>query len=250
MAWNATLSSAALLLLLASGWWPASLQEPIRVWVNLRSGAYHCPGTEFYGKTARGTYLPEPVARQRGYRPASGRPCSEPFSGPTGPKPSEEGDPPGAVPTLLPDSGPSAPVATGPCHLTRIVDGDTVHCADVGAVRLIGVDAPELDQEPFGTAATAALAALVPVGSTLRLERDAEAQDRHRRQLAYLWHDGVLINWLLVRQGWAVSLRIAPNTRYGDWLLTAERRAAAERRGLWQVDGFRCRPADRRARTC
>jgi micrococcal nuclease len=31
--------------------------EPSRVWVNTSSRVYHCPGTRYYGNTARGEYL-------------------------------------------------------------------------------------------------------------------------------------------------------------------------------------------------
>ena len=49
--------------------------DPARVWVNTSSKVYHCPGTKYYGKTARGSYMIETAARQEGYRPAYGREC-------------------------------------------------------------------------------------------------------------------------------------------------------------------------------
>jgi micrococcal nuclease len=49
---------------------------PVRVWVNTGSGVYHCPGTRYYGNTARGEYLTEAEAQQRGHRPAGGRVCA------------------------------------------------------------------------------------------------------------------------------------------------------------------------------
>ncbi len=54
-------------------------QEPTssKVWVNTRSGVYHCPGSRYYGSTRQGTYLSEAAARTKGYRPAYGRACSE-----------------------------------------------------------------------------------------------------------------------------------------------------------------------------
>ena len=47
----------------------------VRVWVNLASKVYHCPGTEYYGRTRRGQYMPESAARKAGHRPAGGRAC-------------------------------------------------------------------------------------------------------------------------------------------------------------------------------
>ena len=36
------------------------------------------------------------------------------------------------------------------CQITRIVDGDTIHCDGIGSVRLIGVDTPDGNQPPYG----------------------------------------------------------------------------------------------------
>lgn len=47
----------------------------VRVWVNASSKIYHCPGTRYYGTTARGTYMSERDAEARGNRPAGGRRC-------------------------------------------------------------------------------------------------------------------------------------------------------------------------------
>jgi len=46
-----------------------------RVWVNTKSGVYHCPGTRYYGATKSGTYMSEAIARDSAYRPAYGRTC-------------------------------------------------------------------------------------------------------------------------------------------------------------------------------
>ena len=47
-----------------------------RVWVNTKSGVYHCPGTRWYGATKSGEYMSEKQARAAGDRPAYGRDCS------------------------------------------------------------------------------------------------------------------------------------------------------------------------------
>lgn len=231
-------------------WLPrvAVAQGSATVWVNTRSGVYHCEGTRDYGKTAQGRYLAEAEARRRGYRANGGRAC--------GPLPAEPG---GGVrasrgvdgaPTH-PDTAPRAPAgATTGCVLGRVTDGDTIECEGGQRVRLIGVDAPEGDQQPFGTASAAALAALLPARSALVLESDTEPLDQFGRVLSYVWLDGQLINWLLVRRGWAVSIRYAPNVRYAELFESAEARARAESRGLWSVNGFQCRPVEHRRRAC
>jgi micrococcal nuclease len=224
-------------------------QRPDTVWVNARSGVYHCRGTRDYGRTARGSYLLEDDAQQRGHRPNGGRSCPPPgraaiVRGDTASLPGPFGSRDDGTPVMRAASGLTA------CTVRRVSDGDTLECDPLGRVRLIGVDAPEGDQEPYATAATAALAAVIPPGSTVLLEHDEASSDRYGRTLAYVWHEGRMVNWLLVRYGWAVPLHYPPNTRHAAALESASARARQESRGLWHVDGFRCLPKARRDRRC
>ena len=155
---------------------------------------------------------------------------------------------PVAAPT---DSGPTSPRRqTVSCTVTRIVDGDTFECARLGPIRPIGMDAPERNQAPFGAQASAALAALMPVGSEVHIEPDVQARDRNGRLLAYVWVGRTMVNWRMVRDGWAVLLTIQPNAQYVEWFTDAERRARDEGRGLWATGGFDCRPDDHRRNRC
>ncbi len=115
---------------------------------------------------------------------------------------------------------------------------------------MIGMDAPERSQGPFGAEATAALRRLLPAGSQVLLERDVEPTDRYGRRLAYVWRGGSLLNWQMVRGGWAVLLTIPPNVRYSEALLEAQRRARESKAGLWAEGGFDCPPSDRRRGKC
>jgi micrococcal nuclease len=152
---------------------------------------------------------------------------------------------------VVTDSGPTSPRReTQSCTVTRVVDGDTIECARTGRVRLIGMDTPESNQPPFGAQASSALAALVPVGTEARLELDVDARDQYGRLLAYVWVDRTMVNWRMVRDGWAVLLTYQPNVQYVDWFIDAERRAREEARGLWATGGFDCRPADHRRNRC
>ena len=227
----------------------ASAQEAT-VWVNTRSGVYHCPGTTYYGNTARGEYLAESAARARGFRANGGRLCGPVANDAASVQLLDSG--PSSLTALLTDSAPPPPSdsTTKPCIVSYIHDGDTIECRGLGRIRLIGIDTPENDQGPFGTAATAAMAALLPIGSALKLEFDAERRDRYERLLAYLWQDGVMVNWLLVRGGWARTLPYATTPRYAEWFDEAERRARAEGRGLWAVRGLDCHPRDHRRQQC
>lgn len=47
----------------------------IQVWVNTKSGIYHCPGTHWYGATKTGEYMKQSEAQQKGFRPAYHKVC-------------------------------------------------------------------------------------------------------------------------------------------------------------------------------
>lgn len=159
--------------------------------------------------------------------------------------------PASSAPPSSPSLAPARPMGeTTPCQVQRIVDGDTFACTDGTRVRLIGIDTPELSQAPFGEQASRALADLMPVGSSILLERDVELNDRYNRRLAYVWRDGVFVNWEMVRRGWALLLTFPPNVRYVERLQDAQRGARDAGLGLWATDGFACAPTDRRAGRC
>ena len=130
------------------------------------------------------------------------------------------------------DAGPPAPVrGLTPCVLVRVVDGDSITCRDIGAVRLIGIDSPERSQQPFGPDATRALVSMVPPGATLQLELDVVARDRYDRLLAYVWLDNSMLNWQMVRLGWAVVLTVPPNVQFVNDFTVAQERARSELNG-------------------
>jgi len=47
----------------------------VKVWVNTKTGVYHCPATHWYGATKVGEYMKQSEAQQKGFRPAYYRPC-------------------------------------------------------------------------------------------------------------------------------------------------------------------------------
>lgn len=137
------------------------------------------------------------------------------------------------------------------CTVKRILDGDTVDCEDGRRVRLLLMDAPEMDQEPFGAIARNALINLAPVGTVLKTESDIQSQDRYGRYLAHLFTiDGISIGESLLRQGMGLVSVFPPNVNYVERFRRAAQEARIQNRGLWAISGFVCSPADHRAGKC
>jgi micrococcal nuclease len=123
--------------------------------------------------------------------------------------------------------------------VVQVNDGDTVTFPGGQKVRLLGIDAPELERTErpadfLAHEAKAELAKLVQ-GRQVRLEYDRLRYDQYGRVLAHLFlPDGFYVNAELVRQGLARVYVFPPNTRHQEVLLAAQRQAIEARRGLWQ----------------
>jgi len=163
---------------------------------------------------------------------------------------SEAPEPRPGEPQVAPyDTLPSGAVTVA-CVVESVTDGDTFRCTAGRRVRLLTIDAPEMDQAPFGASSRATLASLLPVGSSATLELDVQREDQYGRTLAYVRRPGILVNRVLVRSGMAVVAVYPPNVRYVEVLRAAADSARADRAGLWATNGFECLPAEHRAGRC
>ena len=145
-----------------------------------------------------------------------------------------------------PEGADPAPGArSAPVRVMKVTDGDTIRVRRGGVeerVRLIGIDAPEVDwyggeAECFGEEAGRFAEGLLE-GRDVRLELDREEFDRYGRTLAYVYSEGRMINEVLVRRGFATVSIYLPNERqHAVDLLAAEARARADGAGLWSACG-------------
>ena len=118
-------------------------------------------------------------------------------------------------------------------------------------IRLLGVDAPELRQKPFGGQAKDFLAHLLPARDSIMLDMDVRETDRYGRLLAYAWNDSaVMINEELLRAGLALVDIQQPNVKYAEELRAAADTARRRKVGLWATNGFDCAPANFRHKKC
>ncbi len=123
-------------------------------------------------------------------------------------------------------------------RVVHVVDGDTVHFASGDKVRLIGVNAPEMNHdgrpaEPLAREAMDTLRDWVD-DRRVRVLDGVEASDRYGRRLAHLFDsEGNSLEARLLRTGLAFHVAVAPNVALAECLQQAEREAMAADRGVW-----------------
>jgi micrococcal nuclease len=152
---------------------------------------------------------------------------------------------------------PPKPASLPTATLARVTDGDTVLLRFPGGhqerTRLIGIDTPEVNEGDgleremkrsgrdkatvlaLGRRASAFTRRLLPRGTRVEVEPDAQDRDRHGRLLAYLWTpEAGLVNLVIVREGYARAITVPPNVRYEARFRACLREARAAGRGLWR----------------
>ena len=102
-------------------------------------------------------------------------------------------------------------------------------------IRLAGVQAPDMEQVPWGPDARQCLSELAD--DQVRVEPQATIPDKYNRLWAYVWHESQLVNAALLAQGCALldSDRLSQQ-RYGDQLIYAQESARLLGLGIWDPD--------------
>ena len=150
---------------------------------------------------------------------------------------------------------PPAALRGKTCQVLKIFDGDTLGCDLNGNhhiekpdefIRLIGIDAPEMHysrknkqgkDQPYALEATNFLKKNT-LKRVVYLEMDKRPKDRYGRLLAYLYLSPTApfsLNELLLQQGYAEILFIAPNVKYQQRFETQQAQAKTAKKGIWQA---------------
>ena len=128
-----------------------------------------------------------------------------------------------------------------PVRVQQVISGDTVEVlllqgeAAVQQVRLIGIEAPDWRQEPWGEATQRWLRSQLE-GQTVELESDVQEWESADRRWGYLWQGQQLVNGAIVAAGHALASPQLPNVRYRQRLQRAQETARLRSVGIWNPD--------------
>jgi micrococcal nuclease len=130
-------------------------------------------------------------------------------------------------------------------------DGDTLSVLinkKQEKVRMIGIDAPEIGQKPWGDEAKRHLEKIINTsGRKVKIEFDVEKTDQYGRILAYIrTTDGSMINLLMIRGGYAVLYTVPPNVKYAEDFRKGQAEAREKGLGMWSEGGLWEKPQDYR----
>lgn len=129
----------------------------------------------------------------------------------------------------------------GVYEVLRVVDGDTLLLRESRLrVRLQGIDTPETVKEnspveAWGREATAFTERFIRAAdNNVQITVDGEGVDQYGRHLAFVWHDGRLLNEELVAAGLArAKLGYDYSQGMKDRLRAAQDEARRARLGIW-----------------
>ena len=115
----------------------------------------------------------------------------------------------------------------------RIIDGDTI-ILNSEKIRFYGIDTPEKKQKcknknglsyPCGVVATNELKKIISSGQLFCRKK---ATDRYGRSISICYVNGVNINSLMVKNGWALAYR-----KYSLDYIDEEKEAKDKKMGMW-----------------
>lgn len=129
----------------------------------------------------------------------------------------------------------------GPYKVTRVVDGDTIVVKINGEeikVRLIGVNTPEsVSNDESKNCEEGVIVSdymkTMLTNEDVYLEYDEEQYDKYERTLAYVYWNGMMVNRILIMNGYATTMTVKPNTKYADMFKEEQKKAKENGIGFW-----------------
>lgn len=129
--------------------------------------------------------------------------------------------------------------------VAAICDGDTVlaghgkceHGFSQNKVRLLGIDAFEIGQKPYGESSKKFLTNLL-LNKKVCIELDIEEKDKYDRTLGYVFLGKVLVNEEIVKNGHGIINSFPPNTKYIKRLKKAQIYARENKLGIWKEANY------------
>ena len=138
-------------------------------------------------------------------------------------------------------------------QISRVISGHSIEWIDrsqqppvIQQGRLVGIDAPDLAQEPWGKQAKQRLEELIGTTGkdTVSVELEGTDADKFGRKFVYLWKDGRLLNEQLLKDGCVLpNLRTASSAtmnasgaKYRERFSRGSQYARLMGRGIWNPD--------------
>ena len=135
-------------------------------------------------------------------------------------------------------------------QLERVYDGDTIKLMDGRHVRVLGINAPEVDHgnestgQPLGEEARAATVAFFKRNKMVKLSYDILRVDHYGRSLAHVYDaQGNSLAAYLLRMGLGFQISVPPNISSAECLRNAEVAAKRQHLGVWSNPYWRPKQA-------
>lgn len=124
----------------------------------------------------------------------------------------------------------------GVYKVVKVLDGDTIEIETGEKIRLLGIDAPEINNR-WGPEAKKFNEDLL-LGKQVKIELDKILLDKYGRLLAYVWIDGKMVNEAILEEGYAKlnTIKGEAKLKYFDRLKIAEGWGKDHHNGVWLDD--------------
>lgn len=135
--------------------------------------------------------------------------------------------------------------------LKKVIDGDSLVIESLldsheEQVRLLGIDAPEYTQEPWGLRAREFVLENIQPGDELKIETVEPRRDKYGRLLAFVFYsDGnetKLLNEEILESGFAEIFILNKWNAYSSRLKEAEAQAREAGLNIWSSNGMKMSP--------